>query len=92
MERIFLETAAQLVSDGSSPLSERQADALEKLSFDWILNADKYVEMRYSELYKAREKVRDPDVTYLHVGPMLRICSLQSTEPKIPPLRTEVVE
>ena len=66
MERIFLETAAQLVSDGSSPLSERQADALEKLSFDWILNADKYVEMRYSELYKAREKVRDLDLMYLH--------------------------
>ena len=78
MERIFLETAAQLVSDGSSPLSERQADALEKLSFDWILNADRYVEMRYSELYKAREKVRDPHPTS---GPMLRICSLQSTKP-----------
>lgn len=57
MEQIFLETAAQLVSQGSSSLSDRQADALEKLAFDWILNAEKYVESRFPELARARDKV-----------------------------------
>lgn len=57
MEKIFLETSVQLVSEGSSELSERQAEALEKLTFDWVLNAEKYVDARFSELYKAREKV-----------------------------------
>lgn len=57
VERIFLETSVQLVCEGSSDLSDRQAEALEKLTFDWILNAEKYVDVRFSELYKAREKV-----------------------------------
>ena len=56
MEKIFLETSVQLVSEGSSELSDRQAEALEKLTFDWVLNAEKYVDARFSELYKAREK------------------------------------
>ena len=56
MEKIFLETSVQLVSEGSSDLSDRQAEALEKLTFDWVLNAEKYVDVRFSELYKAREK------------------------------------
>ncbi len=56
VEKIFLETSVQLVSEGSSELSDRQAEALEKLTFDWVLNAEKYVDARFSELYKAREK------------------------------------
>ena len=45
-----------LVCEGSSELSDRQAEALEKLTFDWVLNAEKYVDARFSELYRAREK------------------------------------
>lgn len=56
MEKIFLETSVHLVCEGSSELSDRQAEALEKLTFDWVLNAEKYVDARFSELYRAREK------------------------------------
>lgn len=58
MEKIFLETATYIVCPGSNEVSDRQAEALEKLTFDWVLNAEKYVDARFSELYKAREKAR----------------------------------
>ena len=56
-ETIFLEAATATVGDGSSGLSSQQADALERLAFDWIMNADKYVEPRHTELLRPREKV-----------------------------------
>ncbi|KAK9839278.1 hypothetical protein WJX81_005497 [Elliptochloris bilobata] len=57
VETVFLEASVRLVDGDSSGLSERQADALERLAFDWILNAEKYVEPKFAELVRAREKV-----------------------------------
>ena len=56
VESVFLEASVGLVGTASSGLSERQADALERLAFDWLLNADKYVEPKYPELHRARDK------------------------------------
>ena len=58
VETVFLEAANQLVAPGSSGLSGRQSEALERLAFDWALNAETYVEPKFSELVKARERVR----------------------------------
>lgn len=58
VETVFLEAANQLVAPGSSGLSGRQSEALERLAFDWALNAETYVEPKFSELTKARERVR----------------------------------
>ena len=58
VERVFLQTSVQLIGEGSSGLLEKQAEALERLSWDWIINAEKYVEPKYAELHRAREKVR----------------------------------
>ncbi len=57
VEAVFLEASHQLVGPGSSGLSGRQAEALERLAFDWALNAETYVEPKFSDLIKAREKV-----------------------------------
>ncbi|KAL3146696.1 hypothetical protein ABBQ32_000920 [Trebouxia sp. C0010 RCD-2024] len=57
VETVFLEASKQLVGPGSSGLSGRQAEALERLAFDWALNADTYVEPKYSDLGRAREKL-----------------------------------
>jgi hypothetical protein len=57
VETVFLEASCRAVTPGSSGLSERQADALERLAFDWVLNAEKYVDPRFVELAQAREKV-----------------------------------
>jgi hypothetical protein len=59
VEAVFLEASHQLVGPGSSGLSGRQAEALERLAFDWALNAETYVDPKFSDLTKAREKVRD---------------------------------
>ena len=58
VETVFLEASKQLVGPGSSGLSGRHAEALEWLAFDWALNADIYVEPKFSDLGRAREKVR----------------------------------
>lgn len=60
VETVFLEASEKAVGPGSSGLSERQADALERLAFDWLLNAEKYVEPRFVELLRARERVSPP--------------------------------
>lgn len=57
VETVFLEASNQLVGPGSSGLSGRQAEALERLAFDWALNAETYVEPKFSDLTRAREKV-----------------------------------
>ena len=57
VETVFLEAANQLVAPGSSGLSGRQAEALERLAFDWALNAETYVEPKFGELTKSRERV-----------------------------------
>ena len=58
VETVFLEASKQLVGQTSSGLSGRQAEALERLAFDWALNAETYVEPKFSDLGKAREKVK----------------------------------
>jgi hypothetical protein len=58
VEAVYLEATLQLVSKTSSSLSGSQAKALEDLAFDWVLNADKFVDSRFLDLLKAREKVR----------------------------------
>ncbi len=60
VEAVFLEASDRLVGGDTSGLSERQADALERLAFDWILNAEKYVEPKFAELARAREKAHPP--------------------------------
>ncbi len=57
VETVFLEAGGRLVGRGGGGLSERQADALERLAFDWILNAEKYVEPKFAELGRARDRV-----------------------------------
>ena len=61
VETVFLEASHQLVGPESSGLSGRQAEALERLAFDWALNAETYVEPKFSDLIKAREKVCNLD-------------------------------
>lgn len=62
VETVFLEASHQLVGPESSGLSGRQAEALERLAFDWALNAETYVEPKFSDLIKAREKVCNLDL------------------------------
>lgn len=57
VETVFLEAANELVAPSSSGLSGRQAEALERLAFDWALNAETYVEPKFGELTRARERV-----------------------------------
>lgn len=60
METVYLEAMLQLTSKTSSNLSTGQARALEDLIFDWVLHAEKFVESRFTELMRARAKVRFP--------------------------------
>jgi hypothetical protein len=55
VEAIFLEAALAVVKQGADKLTERQAAALEGLAFDWIVNAERYIEPRFQELAKIRE-------------------------------------
>ena len=55
VEAIFLEAALAVVQQGADKLTERQAAALEGLAFDWIVNAERYIEPRFQELVKIRE-------------------------------------
>lgn len=57
VEAIFLETALAVLQQGADKLSERQAAALEGLAFDWIVNAERYIDARYPELIKCRDKM-----------------------------------
>lgn len=57
VEAVYLEATLQLVSKTSSSLSGNQAKALEDLVFDWVLHAEKFVDSRFMDLLKAREKV-----------------------------------
>ena len=57
VEAVYLEATLQLVSKTSSSLSGSQAKALEDLVFDWVLHAEKFVDSRFMDLLKAREKV-----------------------------------
>lgn len=47
-----------MVGPGTSGLPDRMTEALEGLAFNWILNADTYVEAKFQDLVKAREKVQ----------------------------------
>ncbi len=46
-----------MLKHGSSQLSERQGSALEGLAFDWIVNAERYIDPRFTELTKCCGKV-----------------------------------
>ena len=46
-----------MVERGTDGLPERQAAELEGLAFDWIINAERYIESRYPELLKCRNRV-----------------------------------
>jgi hypothetical protein len=58
VEAVFLEATLQLVGARSSALSGSQADALQKLVFDWVLRGDKFVDPRHAELSRPKEQVR----------------------------------
>ena len=60
VDTAFLEAAAQFIGLTSSGLSSKQAEALERISFDWILNPEKWVGSNYGELARARDQVRHP--------------------------------
>lgn len=57
VEATFLEAALQVVEPAADTLPDNQARAVEKLTFDWILNAEKYVGPQVPELFTARNKV-----------------------------------
>ena len=57
VEAVFLEATLQLVGAQSSPLSTSQADALQKLVFDWVLRGDKFVDPKHAELARPKEQV-----------------------------------
>ena len=57
MEAIFLEAALAVLKQGANKLTDRQAAALEGLAFDWIVNAERYIEARFQELVKIRDKM-----------------------------------
>lgn len=57
VEAIFLEAALAVLRPGADKLTERQAAALEGLAFDWIVNAERYIESRFHELLKCRDKM-----------------------------------
>jgi hypothetical protein len=56
-EALFLEAALQLVSADCSKLTINQAKELEHLTFDWIINGEKYIDFRFPELHKVRDRV-----------------------------------
>lgn len=76
VETVFLEAAIQLVGPESSGLSDRQAEALERLAFDWALNAETYVDPKFSELCRAREQV---NLLHLMVAAICTHSHAQST-------------
>ena len=41
-----------MLKRGASRLSERQGSALEGLAFDWIVNSERYIEPKFTELTK----------------------------------------
>ena len=57
VEGVFLEATLRLVGPASAPLSGSQADALQKLVFDWVLRGDTFVDPRHAELLRPREQV-----------------------------------
>lgn len=57
VEAIFLEAALAVLRQGADKLTDRQAAALEGLAFDWIVNAERYIESRFHELLKCRDKM-----------------------------------
>ena len=57
VDTAFLEAAVQLFGPSSSGLSPKQAEALERISFDWILNPEKWVGSSFGELARARDQV-----------------------------------
>jgi hypothetical protein len=57
VEAIFLEAALAVMKQGASKLTDRQAAALEGLAFDWVVNAERYIEPRFQELVKIRDKM-----------------------------------
>jgi hypothetical protein len=57
VEAIFLEAALAVLKQGANKLTDRQAAALEGLAFDWIVNAERYIEARFQELVKIRDKM-----------------------------------
>lgn len=57
---MFLEATLRLVGAASAPLSGSQADALQKLVFDWVLRGDTFVDPRHAELLRPREQARPP--------------------------------
>lgn len=56
-ECLFLEAALQLISAEPACIAPQQSRDLEALAFDWILHAEKYVDVRYPELHRLRERV-----------------------------------
>lgn len=57
VEALFLEAALQLGGGDPASLPVQQVRELERLVFDWILNADKYVDARYPDLHHLRDRV-----------------------------------
>ena len=54
VDAVFLEAASQLIGPTTSGISERQAEHLEQLAFEWVLTVEN---TRYVELMEPRRKV-----------------------------------
>lgn len=57
VESLFLEAALRLVGLNGVVLAPTASRELENLAFDWIMHADVYVDGRYQELHRLRDRV-----------------------------------
>lgn len=59
IEKFFLEASKNIVRNNGASVSEKTSDDLEELAFDWILNADRYVDSRLQDvsLSQLKDKV-----------------------------------
>ncbi len=69
VDTAFLEVAVQFIGPTSNGLSAKQAEALERISFDWILNPEQWVGSSHTELFKARDQVTQLWVEVLRLIP-----------------------
>lgn len=57
VESFFLEATFQIFNASASVATRHQLNEVQTLAFDWVINGEKYVDIRNSSLYGVRDKI-----------------------------------
>ena len=76
IEALFLEAVLHLVQTDWTILDEEQANDLENLTVDWVLNAERNADFRYAELHRVRDRVLLAAAQVLGALSPLRLASI----------------